>query len=42
MFFYDTTFNILDVYSNVRDEHAPNISKLTNHDSDIGSAVVSE
>ena len=35
-------YQSLDVYSNVRDEPAPNISKLTNHDSDIGSAVVSE
>ena len=35
-------FFILQVYSNVCDLLATNISKLTNHDSVIGSAMVSE
>ena len=33
---------ILEVYNDVCDEPAPNIKNLTNHDSVIGSAVVSE
>ena len=33
---------ILEVYSDVCDEPAPNIINLTNQDSGIGSAVVSE
>ena len=42
MFFKNTVISILEVKSSICDEPASNISKLTNHDSVIGSAVVGE